>query len=159
MTVRSTDAAAALEPPSAGRLRLDAPALNAFLALAFPMAEAGSRGEVKEIEAGRLVAVLNGGERTLRPGGVVSGPTMMGLADMAVYALILGHIGAAPMTVTTSLTIHFLRPAKPGLLTAEARLLKLGRRIATAEVALWTEGPHRIAAQAVVAYAIPEDTP
>ncbi len=144
------------EPPGADRLRLDAAALNAFLGLAFPLAEAGSRGQVKAVSPGRLVAVLDGGERTLRPGGVVSGPTMMGLADMAVYALVLAHIGEVPMAVTTSLNIHFLRPALAGPLTAEARLLRLGRRIATADVALWTEGPDRIAAHAVVAYAIPD---
>jgi uncharacterized protein (TIGR00369 family) len=57
--------------------------------------------------------------------------------------------------VTTSLTMHFLRPAKPGDLIAEANLLKLGRRIATADVRLWTEGPDRLAAHATVAYAIP----
>jgi uncharacterized protein (TIGR00369 family) len=145
-----------LDPPSAGRLRLDAAALNAFMARAFPLAEPGSRGQVKAVSPGRLVAVLDGGERGLRPGGVISGPTMMGLADMAVYALVLAHIGEVPMAVTTSLNIHFLRPAKAGALTAEARLLRLGRRIATADVALWTEGPERVAAHAVVAYAIPE---
>lgn len=154
-----TDAAISadrLEPPSASRLRLDAPALNAFLALAFPLAEPGARGQVTAVTPGRLTATLDAGERGLRPGGVVSGPTMMGLADMAVYALVLAHIGEAPMAVTTSLNIHFLRPAAAGRLTAEARLLRLGRRIATAEVALWTEGPDRVAAHAVVAYAIPD---
>jgi uncharacterized protein (TIGR00369 family) len=59
--------------------------------------------------------------------------------------------------VTTSLTMHFLRPARPGDLIADALLLRLGKRIATAEVRLWTEGPDRIAAHATVAYAIPQD--
>ena len=145
-----------LQPPSADRLRMDMAALNAFMARAFPLAEAGTRGQVREVAPGRLLAVLNSDERALRPGGVISGPVMMGLADMAVYALVLAHIGEAPMAVTTSLNIHFLRPAVAGPLSAEARLLRLGRRIATAEVALWTEGRDRIAAHAVVAYAIPD---
>jgi uncharacterized protein (TIGR00369 family) len=131
-------------------------ALNAFLARTFPHAPEGSRGLVVEAAPGRVVMRLDGGERMLRPGGVVSGPTMMGLADSAVYALVLAHIGEVPMAVTTSLNIHFLRPARAGAVTADARLLRLGRRIATAEVSIWTEGPDRIAAHAVVAYALPD---
>jgi uncharacterized protein (TIGR00369 family) len=143
-------------PPSADRLRLDADQLNAFLARAFPLAGPGARGQVAEVDPGRVLMVQGGDDRMLRPGGVISGPTMMGLADAAVYALVLAHIGEVPMAVTTSLTIHFLRPAMAGALTAEARLLRLGRRIATAEVRLWTEGPDRLAAHATVAYAIPD---
>ena len=143
-------------PPSADRLRMDGDQLNAFLGRAFPLADPGARGKVTEVEPGRLLMVQRGDERMLRPGGVISGPTMMGLTGAAVYALVLAHIGEVPMAVTTSLTIHFLRPAAAGDLTAEARLLRLGRRIATSEVRLWTVGPDRIAAHATVAYAIPD---
>jgi uncharacterized protein (TIGR00369 family) len=81
---------------------------------------------------------------------------MMALADMAAYALVLAHIGEVPMAVTTSLTMHFLRGAKAGDLYAEGVILKLGRRIATCDVTLWTESRERACAKAVVAYAIPE---
>ena len=135
---------------------MDIPSLNAFLARAFPHAEPGARGVVTALAPARLTMVQEPHARLLRPGGVVSGPTMMGLADAAVYAMVLAHIGEVPMAVTTSLTMHFLRAAKPGPLTAEARLLRLGRRIATCDVFLWTETPHRPCAQATVAYAIPD---
>ncbi len=144
-----------MDAPSPDALRLDADALNAFLARAFPFAEPGARGEVTRAEPGRVVMLLPYAERQLRPGGVISGPTLMGLADSAVYALVLAHVGEVAMAVTTSLTMHFLRGAKPGPVTAEATLLKLGRRIATADVRLWTEGPDRLAAHATVAYALP----
>lgn len=143
-------------PPSADALRLDAEALNAFLARAFPQAETGARGRVVSAEPGRVICVLPYAERLLRPGGVISGPTLMGLADTATYALVLAHVGEVAMAVTTSLTMHFLRGAKPGPITAEATLLRLGRRIVTAEVRLWTEAPDRPAAQATVAYALPD---
>lgn len=146
-----------MDAPSPDALRLDAAQLNAFLARAFPLAEPGARGEVVLAEPGRVVSVLPYAERLLRPGGVVSGPTLMSLADTATYALVLAHIGEVAMAVTTSLTMHFLRGAAPGPITAEARLLKLGRRIATADVRLWTEGPEKLAAQATVAYALPGD--
>ena len=142
-------------PPSAECIVQDAAALNAFLVRAFPGGDEADRAKVILVEPGRVRVVRPYDPRSLRPGGVISGPTMMALADMAVYALVLAHIGEVPMAVTTSLTMHFLRPAKPGDLVAEASLLKLGRRIATADVRLWTESPDRLAAHATVAYAIP----
>ncbi|WP_236627593.1 PaaI family thioesterase [Caulobacter sp. B11] len=109
-----------------------------------------------EVTPGRVLIRQAYVARSLRPGGLISGPTQMGLADRAAYALVLAHIGEVEMAVTTSLTIHFLRGAKPGDLYAEAVLLKLGRRIATADVLMWTESRERAVSKATVAYAIPE---
>lgn len=144
-------------PPSASSLRLDADGLNAFLAKAFPHGGGSGLPQVTEAEPGRVQVTRPFDPSSLRPGGVISGPTMMALADTAAYALVLAHIGAVPMAVTTSLTMHFLRPCKPGVLVAEATLLRLGRRIATCDIRLWTEGPDRLAAHATVAYALPAD--
>jgi uncharacterized protein (TIGR00369 family) len=144
------------EPPRADALRLNVDELNAFFGDTFGGRDEELSAGVVELEPGRVRVVRPVSQVSLRPGNVISGPTMMSLADMAVYALVLGHIGIVPMAVTTSLTMHFLRPARPGDLTAEAHLLRLGRRIATAEVRLWSEGPERIAAHATVAYAIPD---
>lgn len=137
-------------------LRMDAAALNAFLARAFPEAPAERMVRVVEVEPGRVRMVAPTGGANLRPGGTISGPTLMSLADSAAYALVLAHIGEVPMAVTTSLNIHFLRPCRPGELVAEGRMLRLGRRIATCDVTMWTEGPDRPAAQATVAYALPD---
>jgi uncharacterized protein (TIGR00369 family) len=136
-------------------LKLDAEALNAFLLRAFPEAEAALMPKVVEVGPGRLLVRQAFTSRALRPGGLISGPTQMALADTAAYALVLAHIGEVAMAVTTSLTIHFLRGAKPGDLHAEAVLLKLGRRIATADILIWSETRERAAAKATVAYAIP----
>lgn len=144
--------------PGLGALRMDAAQVNAFLARAFPHGDPEQMVKVIRVDPGIGTLAMPTFERNLRPGGVISGPTLMGLADSAAYALILAHIGEVAMAVTTSLTIHFLRPCKPGRLMAEGRLLKLGRRIATVDVLMWTEGPDRAAAKATVAYAIPEGT-
>src|SRR6476469_3686163 len=71
---------------------------------------------------------------SIRPGGTISGPTVMALADFAMYVAVLAAIGPVPLAVTINLNINFLR--KPGRcdLTAEARLFKLGKRLATGEV-------------------------
>jgi uncharacterized protein (TIGR00369 family) len=136
-------------------IRMDAAALNTFLRRAFPEGDPRQMPSVAEVSEGRVLIRLGFETRQLRPGGVISGPTLMALADTGAYAVVLAHIGEVAMAVTTSLTIHFLRGCKPGDLYAEATLLKLGRRIATVDVLMWTESRERAAAKATVAYAIP----
>ena len=89
----------------------------------------------------------------LRPGGTISGPTLMALADFAMYAVLLSAIGLA---VTTNLSINFLRKGQPGQdVLAAARLLKLGKRLAVGEVNLLSgASPHPIA-HAISTYSIP----
>jgi len=78
-------------------------------------------------------------QQHLRPGGTVAGPVMMGLADAAVYALILSRIGPVELAVTTNLSINFLRKPKPADLLARASMLKLGKRLAIAEASIYSE--------------------
>jgi uncharacterized protein (TIGR00369 family) len=73
-------------------------------------------------------------EISVRPGGTISGPTMMALADFAMYVAVLAAIGPVPLAVTINLNINFLRKPAPRDLVAEARLLKLGKRLATGEI-------------------------
>lgn len=134
---------------------LDAAGVNALLRKAFPGARPDAFPEVLEVAPGRVRVMAPYREGLLRPGGVISGPTLMSLSDTAAYALVLAHIGDQLMAVTSSLNMSFLRGAQPGDLHAEAQMLRLGRRIAVCDVRLWTEGPERLAAQAVVTYAIP----
>ncbi|HBO6306843.1 TPA: PaaI family thioesterase, partial [Pseudomonas aeruginosa] len=75
----------------------------------------------------------------LRPGGTVSGPTLMAIADVALYVAVLGEIGIVPLAVTTSLTINFLRrPAADRRVVAECRLMKVGKTLAMGEVSLFS---------------------
>jgi len=80
---------------------------------------------------------------------------MMTLADFAMYVAVLASIGLVPLAVTTNLTINFLR--KPGAadLLAEARLMKLGKRLAVGEVRIWSAGGVEIVAHATSTYSIP----
>src|SRR6201990_2754305 len=76
-------------------------------------------------------------KRMLRPGGTVSGPTLMALADFAMYVVLLSAIGPVGLAVTTNLHINFLRQGQPGQdVLAAAKLLKLGKRLAVGEVSL-----------------------
>jgi uncharacterized protein (TIGR00369 family) len=94
----------------------------------------------------------------LRPGGTLSGPTLMTAADTSVYFLILARLGPVPLAVTTSLDIHFLRRPAARDLIADARLLKLGRRLAVGDVLMRVDGDDAPVAQANVTYALPEPT-
>jgi uncharacterized protein (TIGR00369 family) len=92
---------------------------------------------------------------SLRPGGTISGPTMMALADFAMYVAVLGGIGPVPLAVTINLNINFLCKPGPRDLLAEARLLRLGKRLATGEVTIRSDGEEEPVAHVTATYSIP----
>ena len=128
--------------------------LAAFFAEAFPGSE-GPHDDVLEIRPGWVRLKLEPEARNLRPGNLVSGPSQMGLADHAAYAVILAHIGPVAMAVTTNLNYSFMRGAKFERVWAEARLLRLGRRLAMVDVLVWQNERARPVGQATVTYALP----
>ena len=79
-------------------------------------------------------------EEHLRPGGTVSGPTMMELADFAMYVAVFSAIGPQPLAVTTNLSINFLRKPAQADLLAETKLLKVGKRLVVGEVSIFSDG-------------------
>ena len=141
-------------------LRMSAAALSDFLDREFPQIHLGGRAFfVVAVSPGEAVLRLEAGERHLRPGGTVSGPTLFTLADLAAYAVVLAHIGPVPLAVTTNLTINFLRRPPPGPLLGRARLLKLGRRLAIAEIGIFPEAGATESdplAHAVATYSLPD---
>jgi uncharacterized protein (TIGR00369 family) len=94
-------------------------------------------------------------EKSLRPGGTISGPTMMGLTDFAMYVAILASVGPVPLAVTTNLNINFLRKPAQRDLIAEARLIKLGKRLAVGEVEIYSDGEEEMVSHATATYSIP----
>ena len=96
--------------------------------------------------------------RFIRPGGTISGPTMMALADVAMYVGILASIGPVPLAVTINLNINFLRKPAARDLIGECRLLKIGKRLATGEVTIYSDGISEPVAHATATYSIPGKT-
>ena len=94
-------------------------------------------------------------ERHLRPGGTVSGPSMMALADGAQYIAVMASIGPETLAVTTNLNINFLRKPPPRDIIAVATVLKLGKQLAVGEVMLRSEGEDAPVAHATITYSIP----
>ena len=91
----------------------------------------------------------------VRPGGTVMGPALFSLADVALYGAVMSAIGRVDLAVTTSMTINFLRRPPPAPVIAEAKLLKLGKRLAYGEVLLFSEGLDEAVAHVTGTYSIP----
>lgn len=133
-------------------MRMDAEALWAFLEEQFPQAvRQGFR--IDAADASGVTLSWACGEDQLRPGGTVSGPTLMTLADTGAYLVVLSQIGPVALAVTTGLEIHFLRKAEPGLVVARSRAHKVGRKLAVIGVEI-TQGDELVGV-ATVTYAIP----
>lgn len=110
---------------------------------------------VEEITADTVRLRLRVDQSHSRPGSTVAGPSLMALADCAAWLVIVAQIGPVALAVTTSLHIDFLR--KPALVDVVAigTLLKLGSRLAVADVALFSDGSRDVVAKAQVTYSIP----
>jgi uncharacterized protein (TIGR00369 family) len=95
-------------------------------------------------------------EDHLRPGGTISGPTMMELADFAMYVAVFSAIGPQPLAVTTNLSINFLRKPAAADLLADAKLLKIGKRLVVGEVAIYSDGMDEPVAHVTSTYSVPD---
>jgi acyl-coenzyme A thioesterase PaaI-like protein len=96
------------------------------------------------------------GPAQLRPGGTVSGPLLMAVADVALYVAILATIGLVPLAVTTSLNINFLhKPSPRNPIVGVCKLIKVGRILVIGEVALYSDRNEQMVAHAVGTYSIP----
>jgi uncharacterized protein (TIGR00369 family) len=113
--------------------------------------------EIEELRDGFLRVRVGVTERDLRPGATVSGPTLMSIADTAMYQLVLAMIGPVPLALTTNLNISFLRAPKLADVIAEVEMLKLGKRLAVGQVTIYSHGNDDPIAHATVTYSIPPD--
>lgn len=113
--------------------------------------------EIEELRDGFLRIRVPVTDRYLRPGGTVSGPALMTIADTAMYYLVLGMIGPVALALTTNLNINFLRAPKLADVIAEAEMLKLGKRLAVGQVTIYSDGSKDPVAHATVTYSIPPE--
>jgi uncharacterized protein (TIGR00369 family) len=128
--------------------------LEQFITEVFP--QVAEDFTVEDVAPMEITMRLNVGERHLRPGGTVSGPSMFGLADVAIYLAIMAMIGPKALAVTTNASFDFMRKPAAGVdLIARCRLLKLGRVLAVGDVLLYSEGMDEPVARASMTYSIP----
>ena len=130
--------------------------LEKFLHDEFPQAFSGGDLTIESADGQTCLVRQRYSDKMLRPGGTVSGPTLMALADCAMYVVLLSAIGPVALAVTTNLSINFLRRGAPGRdLLAAARLLKLGKRLAVGEVNLLSGTSPDPIAHVTATYSIP----
>src|ERR1700753_4089121 len=130
--------------------------LTVFLRKEFPQVFSNDDISIESADGLSCLLRQRYSERMLRPGATISGPTLMALADFAMYVVLLSAIGPVGLAVTTNLNINFLRKGEPGRdVLAEARLLKLGKRLAVGEVSLMSAGSPDVIAHVTATYSIP----
>ncbi|MCP5036472.1 MAG: PaaI family thioesterase [Rhodobacteraceae bacterium] len=129
--------------------------LRTFMAETFP--QVADEFEVVDVAPMRITVEKRIGEKHLRPGNTVSGPSMFTLADVSIYLAILAMVGPKALAVTTSCSIDFMRkPSAEADLVAEARLLKLGKVLAVGDVLIFSKGDAAPVARASLTYSIPK---
>ena len=130
--------------------------LEKFLHVEFPQAFSAGDISIDSADGASCLLRQRYSDQMLRPGGTISGPTLMALADCAMYVVLLSAIGPVGLAVTTNLNINFLRKGQPGQdVLAAARLLKLGKRLAVGEVNLLSGTLPDPIAHAISTYSIP----
>jgi uncharacterized protein (TIGR00369 family) len=130
--------------------------LEQYLHAEFPQAFSDGDISIESADGASSLLRQRYSDRMLRPGGTVSGPTLMALADFAMYVVLLSAIGPIGLAVTSNLNINFLRKGQPGRdVLAAARLLKLGKRLAVGEVNLLSGTSPDPIAHVTSTYSIP----
>lgn len=149
--------AAPADPSSVWTQALSAQAIDHLIDHHFPEIHHGGKTLFIEAITAKGASVrLKNHARNLRPGGTVSGPAMFALADLGVYAAILGRIGEAGLqAVTTNMALNFLRRPEPGDIIADVELLAFGKRLIVAEVRLIAAATGVLVAVATATYAMP----
>ena len=133
--------------------------IGKLLAAEFPQAfYPGCGHSIERVGHGDVRVRWTFDRKSLRPGGTVSGPTMMELADFAMYVAVFSAIGPQPLAVTTNLNINFLRKPAAADLVADAKLMKIGKRLAVGEVTIYSEGQADPVAHVTSTYSIPNNS-
>lgn len=135
-------------------LKLTAAEVEAVIKGGLPSATQGGF-HVEEVRQGYARIRLPYSPWMVRPGNLVSGPALFTAADAAMYALVMAHIGPVVMSVTANMNLHFLSAAPMGDIVAEAKLLRLGLRLAVMEVSLFTGADKTFVAHVTGTYALP----
>lgn len=137
-------------------LKLTLEQVQALVRGAFPGSAGGEALVVEALEPGYARIRLPFRKWMLRPGNVLSGPTLMTAVDTAMYVAVLGHVGVELMAVTADMTLRFLNKGAVGDVIADARVLKLGRKLVAMESRVYSSAaPEALVMHATGSYARP----
>lgn len=135
---------------------MSAQAMQHFFETAFEGTDKTMMPTITHASLGHVVMELPVTGAMLRPGGTVSGPTQMGVADHAAYCVIFTHMGVTAMALTTNLNMDFLSAPKGEVLIIEGRTIKFGRTLVVVNVEIRIKGSDKLASRATVTYILPQ---
>ena len=141
------------QSPDASRLALKAEQIEQLITRGFNAEKPFFR--IEHVEPGRVDVRYPFQPWMVRPGNVISGPALFATADLAMYALVLGHVGPALMAVTSNFNLNFLNRGDATDVRGVARMLKLGRKLAVMEVELRCGDNPTLVAVATGSYSLP----
>lgn len=104
---------------------------------------------------GWAIAKMGADRMSLRPGGIINGPSVFSIADMCLAFAVYTKIGVEPMAMTSELSIRYMRPAIGTELWARADIHHAGRRSVIGTVVIWTDDPAKPVAAAQGTYVRP----
>ncbi len=139
------------------RTRLELTEVRRLISQHFPGLDAPGRRTIMEsVDLHVARCRLEPGHSSIRPGGTVSGPALFHIADFTIYVALIATLGEPAISaVTSNLNINFLTRPQPKDVLADALLLRIGKRLAYAEVRLVSEGSEELIAHATGTYALP----
>ena len=138
------------EVPAAPGVTIDS--VRQFVSEQWPDAP---RAACIEISGRHVVTSMDVAEASIRPGGLVSGPTQFAMADLALWYAVFGAVGLEAMALTSELSIRFVRPAIGRRLQARADLHSVGARNIVGSVTIWTDDQNKPTAVCQGTYVLP----
>lgn len=111
-----------------------------------------------DVGAGWAKFWLAPGEHHLNPVGIVHGGVAAGLLDLALGAAVQSTLAAGVGVATVDLHVSYLRPltTRSGRVQCEARVIRVGRRMASAEASI-ADRDGRIYAHATASFMVMAD--
>ena len=104
-------------------------------------------------DEGRCTAQLEAGEAHLNPHGVVHGAVLYALADTGMGGALTSVLEEGQICSTIEIKINYFRPARPGLLRCETRVVHRGGRTGALESDVF-DGEGRLLARATGTFMI-----
>ena len=95
--------------------------------------------------------------KNLRPGNTISGPSMFELADLSFYIAIMASTDLGDKSVTTNVSINFIKKPLLSNLLGISQIKKMGKRLVVGDVEILSEDKKQIYAQALFTYSIPRN--
>ncbi len=113
--------------------------------------------EIISLKSNYSEVKLLSNNKNLRPGNTISGPSMFELADLSFYIAIMASTDLGDKSVTTNVSINFMKKPLLSNLLAISQIKKIGKRLVVGDVQILSEDKKQTYAQALFTYSIPRN--